>query len=91
MVFPLSTNPKDVNVALMQAANENRADIDAIHAEVKSMKAQEAQIMERYTEQQDRWTKYYDAWQNTLLVFHLSAGTMTINEMIETFDWSKLD
>lgn len=90
MIFPLSTNPADVNVAMIRIADENNKDIDEMAHQIDGMKEQQQELKDRYQSQQDRWSRYRDAYQYTLDAYHIQGGNVSVDRMLELMPWSQL-
>lgn len=90
MIYPLDTDPKSVNTAMIRIADENNKDIDLMKNEIARMRENQTEIEDRYKTQVSRWERYRTAYEATLNSYNVQNGNMTIEKIIELFPWNKL-
>lgn len=90
MIYPLSTEPNDVNTAMIRIADENNKDIDLMKDEINRMRQSQKEIEERYKTQIDRWERYRRAYEATINSFQIQANVTNLTDITNTFPWGKL-
>lgn len=89
MIYPLDTEPKDINTTLIRIADVHNSDIDAMENEISRMKAQTDSISARFADYQDRWERYQDSYKETLHAFYAMQGSLSMEEMVHHLPWNR--